>query len=544
MVSKRGDSYTVLYCAVVVLVGLIVIFGFRSIVQLNQSAQDVKVLQFITSLDEDAQTMSAKLGALMQSTYSLPGVVKEVCFADLLASPESIGSVDIGNYPFIKRSVESGSGKNVFLVGDKFFGSYSVPSLNLGDGVMFACLNAEGKVLSVALRDSAKGTVLVKGWRVERNLSSSANTDIVSADGSATLSVLAGSSASPTLSIEVIPHPGYNFLSEAYRFGPSGTVFTDHVILAVNFDPTICPPGPDEYVFRLFDDNNQFVEDIKYDSVDCVNHVMTFKLDHFSWGAIAAVQEAQYTFNVVINNGGTVMATVGGNIVPLPLTADFGTVVHLVAGPNFVGWSTIPAGAPFSSANTFYQTLTATGTIYANFRASQTVQPQKGEWYGIMQSAYKMDQDVQIRAPDGTWAAAGQGFGYGCHPTPGICSPDMVWIYPGQTLYFLIDINYSKSWSWNPDYWKYCEGNYVTVNIYDYNQRHTAGYYGVDLIAVDVYGSEIPLPYKPYFGSAGNGVFQGYIGTSQHSSGRLYILKIHSLLNEQALLRVNWRCGR
>ncbi|MFH0979071.1 MAG: hypothetical protein V1837_07270 [Candidatus Woesearchaeota archaeon] len=500
MVSKRGDSYTVLYGVLVVLVGLIVIFGFRSIVQLNQSAQDVKVLQFITSLDEDAQTMSSKVGSLTQSTYSLPMVVNEVCFADLQTSPESIGSALIGKYSFIKRSVESGSGKNVFLVGDKFFDSYSVPSLHLDDGVMFACLNPEAKVLSLDLKGSAKGAVLVKGWRVERTLSTSATTDIVSADSSALMSVPAGASASPTLSVEVISHPGYDFLSEAYKFGPSGTVFDPAATISISFNPaeiTVCPPGRAQFVFKLYDDNNQFIEDLQYDSVDCVSHVMTFRLDHFSWGGIAAVQATQYTLNVVINNEGTVIAKVGGNIVPLPLTADFGAVVHLVAGPNFVGWSTIPAVAPFSSANTLYQTLTATGTIYANFRASGLT----GKWASVLANGYKCNvKNTYI------------GIGYHERGIPGAID-----VAPNQITYFIIDpTGYTGL-----DY----SGRNIVVRALDYDQSNTGTSKDTvskaRLIVVDRNGNEIVI----YNLGGENNNFVGTVQCDATTKDRIYIVE-------------------
>ncbi|MFH0979074.1 MAG: hypothetical protein V1837_07285 [Candidatus Woesearchaeota archaeon] len=479
MTLKRGDSHTVFYGALVVVVGLIVIFGFRSIAQMSRSAQDAKVLQFITSLDEDAQTMSSKVGSLTQSTYSLPGAVNEVCFVDLHASPESIGSALIGKYPFIERSVDSGSGKNVFLLGDKFLESYSIPNLNLDDNIMFACVNPEAKVLSLDLKGSAKGAVLVKDWRVERALASLATTDIVSADGSATLSVPAGSSASPMLSIEVIAHPGQDFLSEAYRFGPSGAVFSQPVTLSVSFDSAVCPPARDEYIFKLFDDNNQLIEDLQYDSVDCVNHVMTFRLDHFSWGGIAAVQTpvsaaqvAINTLNVVINNGGVVMAAVGGNAVDLPYTGDFGTVVHLVAGPSFVGWSNSPAGAPFSSANSLYQTLTSTGTIYANFRASGLT----GTWASVLATGYK-DNTRFTRGgiPIGGW-------GYYLDATP-----SQVPVAAGGTIYFVIDPNAYTGLDWT--------GRAIRVRAVDYDQTNSGSSIekqtNARLITVDRDGNEL-----------------------------------------------------
>ncbi|MFH0979073.1 MAG: hypothetical protein V1837_07280 [Candidatus Woesearchaeota archaeon] len=389
MVSKSGDSHILLYGALVVVVGLIVIVGFRSIVQLNQSAQDAEVLQFITSLDQDAQTLSAKLGSLTQSTYSLPGAVKEVCFADLKASRESIGGVAIRNYPFIERSVDSGADKNVFLVGDNFFESYSVASLNLDDGVMFACINTEGKVLPLALKGSTKGTVLVKDWRVERVLASSATTDIVSADGSATLSVPAGASVSPTLSVEVISHPGYDFLSEAYKFGPSGTVFDPAATLSISFNPaeiTVCPPDRAQFVFKLYDDNNQFIEDLHYDSVDCVNHVMAFRLDHFSWGGIAAVQPVQVVVAVEnLPSGGSV--TANGVACPATLSVQPNTVVYLVAAPAtaFSGWSI--GSSPVRATASYYYTATSTVMITARF-APRVV---SGHGSGTFADPYKLD---------------------------------------------------------------------------------------------------------------------------------------------------------
>ncbi len=162
---------------------------------------------------------------------------------------------------------------------------------------------------------------------------------------------------------------------------------------------------------------------------------------------------------------------------------------------------------------------------------------EKGEWYDIMQSSYKMDKNVQIMQPNGILAPAGQGFGYGCHPTPGICYPDMVSIQPEQTLYFLIDPY--KYWEVYGSVKNNPRLKYFSVLIIDYNLHHTQDYYETTVINIDRNGNELPEQPGNYFMSAGNGVYQGYVGIFNHTDEKVHIIKIKAL-KESGLLRINW----
>ena len=148
------------YILILIIAGLIVLFGYRAVTSLKQKSSQISLVQFENKLKNDIETIAIKAGTVKTEKYSLPSGYSEVCFVDL----EHINPDDIMNHPLIKDSVESNAAQNVFLIGPDSFETYYIKALQISNYPYFSChnimmgtieLQIEGKGDAAAVRPSA-----------------------------------------------------------------------------------------------------------------------------------------------------------------------------------------------------------------------------------------------------------------------------------------------------------------------------------------------------------------------------------------------------
>lgn len=129
----------------IVMMSLLILFGYRSIVSLKDRGEQVKYLEFKNDLTSTFET-TMDYGSERRVSLSAPSGYNEVCFVSFE------GGIDLGlmdDYPLIKDSVEFQLGKevteNVFLVESVAENSFKVDNLRV-DG-NFLCIEVRsGKI--------------------------------------------------------------------------------------------------------------------------------------------------------------------------------------------------------------------------------------------------------------------------------------------------------------------------------------------------------------------------------------------------------------
>jgi hypothetical protein len=155
--QKRGQipSQIFVYILALIIVAMILLFGYKAISNMQKRGEQVVLIQFKTQLKNDVERLSSDYGSVRIGKYKLPSGFDEICFVDL----KNVNPSDIMNHPIIKDSVESGVKENIFLLGKSNFDSIYVEDLELSSYPYFSCISS--KIGSVELRIEGKGNAAV-----------------------------------------------------------------------------------------------------------------------------------------------------------------------------------------------------------------------------------------------------------------------------------------------------------------------------------------------------------------------------------------------
>jgi hypothetical protein len=302
-IFKRGQAdNNLLYLLMAVVIAAIIFFGARSVLSVGKTSETANYITFKSQITSDMKSISSDVGSVRNFTYALPINLREVCFVNTQADPQNgIGHIEIGNYPGIKNSL--GSGNNLFLVGDTSLSSFNIGYVSLPNNAFFTCLPMNNGVLKLSLKGTKVGAMVVKTFRVTKDLEFDADgktvseTTLVSPDGAAMLTVPQGTHVTnPTtlvlvneIFIELAPQDPSSYaddaVSETYSFGPPGTQFDLPVTLALSYDPNKYSGCPDASMF-VFDHTlaDGSTEPVNAQSVNCIAHTVSFALLSFSTG--------------------------------------------------------------------------------------------------------------------------------------------------------------------------------------------------------------------------------------------------------------------
>ena len=155
--QKRGQisSQIFVYILALIIVAMILLFGYKAISNMQKRSEKVVLIQFKTQLKNDVKQLSNDYGSVRIEKYKLPSGFDEICFVDL----KNVNPSDIVNHPIIKDSVESGVKENIFLLGKNNFDTLYVKDLELSSYPYLSCISS--KIGSVELRIEGKGNAVV-----------------------------------------------------------------------------------------------------------------------------------------------------------------------------------------------------------------------------------------------------------------------------------------------------------------------------------------------------------------------------------------------
>ena len=106
-----------IYIAAILLVALIIIFGYRAISSFREKGEQATLLTLKTDLSGEVDRVSLSFGEVSIKDYSFPAKYSKLCFVDdrVIQAKDGAG---MEAYPIMQGAVESGSDSNVFLVED------------------------------------------------------------------------------------------------------------------------------------------------------------------------------------------------------------------------------------------------------------------------------------------------------------------------------------------------------------------------------------------------------------------------------------------
>jgi len=125
MIKSQVQTQVVIYAIALIVVTVIMIYGYNSIQKMREQAEQVEFIQFKNDLKNAVETLSyATPGDVDKLNLNMPGNYRQVCFVDV---PKASTRGFVHYDKVITWSVESGSEDNAFLVK-----SIAEESMNVG----------------------------------------------------------------------------------------------------------------------------------------------------------------------------------------------------------------------------------------------------------------------------------------------------------------------------------------------------------------------------------------------------------------------------
>lgn len=144
--KKAQIGQIIVYILAVVIFAMILVFGYKAVVNLRQQTEQAAYISFQKALEADIKSIYFDFESVKQKTYSIAGYTK-VCF--ITSHPEMATGITITGEPMIENSVNSGVQKNVFLVNSKI-DSFYVGKIDAGI-TDFECIDILNGKLNIKL---------------------------------------------------------------------------------------------------------------------------------------------------------------------------------------------------------------------------------------------------------------------------------------------------------------------------------------------------------------------------------------------------------
>lgn len=157
--KAQGPGQVLVYVLTIVIMGVILLFGYRSIMDFKERTDQISMLDFQKKLESSINTITPDFGTLRRKTFLLSTEFKEVCFVTNYGIP-AFDTDEFAGYLIIEDSVESQTGKNIFLVtvDGEISESFSLGEIRTpGD---FRCIPVVDARLSVSIEGKGDHVVI------------------------------------------------------------------------------------------------------------------------------------------------------------------------------------------------------------------------------------------------------------------------------------------------------------------------------------------------------------------------------------------------
>jgi len=139
-----------IYVITVVLVSVILFYGYNAITTFKDKAEKISFIQFKNDMENTIEVMSFDFGSVKVEEFMVPEKVTTVCFVTSFPEAPTLSGT---KYPIIEDSVNSGVDKNVFLMDETIQESFYVGKISVDEG--WSCFPVLGN--KIKLRIEGKG---------------------------------------------------------------------------------------------------------------------------------------------------------------------------------------------------------------------------------------------------------------------------------------------------------------------------------------------------------------------------------------------------
>jgi len=150
------------YLTALVVVGVIILVGYRAITGLQDNADDVTIVKFQTDMKGSIKSLSNQYGTLRTKKFKLSDEYSEVCFLDNYAFDTAVLMDDVlEDYPLIYDTLDAGvPTSNAFLMNKqaRMVQDYSFGELSVSGN--FACFPVKRGVLEIKIEGKGDHVVL------------------------------------------------------------------------------------------------------------------------------------------------------------------------------------------------------------------------------------------------------------------------------------------------------------------------------------------------------------------------------------------------
>lgn len=146
------------YILTIVIMGIILLFGYRSIISFRDSGEEMVVINFQKDLQSAVSTITSQYNTVRKKDFDLSIEYKQVCFVRNYDTNNYVGydlDAQFAGYPFIQDEVETSpeSINNVFLIKNnkEVAKIFEVGKISFSDAALLNCFNLTGSTLSIKI---------------------------------------------------------------------------------------------------------------------------------------------------------------------------------------------------------------------------------------------------------------------------------------------------------------------------------------------------------------------------------------------------------
>ena len=106
---KKGElaGQIFVYIVTIILIGMVLLYGYRAIDSFRKRSEEVSYLKFKTELESAVKLTASDYGSVKREAFDVSGGYQGVCFVDL-DNINVNSNKDIAEYPLIKDSIAGG----------------------------------------------------------------------------------------------------------------------------------------------------------------------------------------------------------------------------------------------------------------------------------------------------------------------------------------------------------------------------------------------------------------------------------------------------
>lgn len=144
-----------IYILTLVVTTLILIFGYRAIMQIQERGCDICLVKLRNDLSNSVESIINDYGSITRKDIQMCCGLNQICFVESIDSFPIPSSTD----PIIKDSIKSKTGMNTFLLGEKGVQPFNIGKISTEPNVM--CLRGA----KMSLKLEGKGNyVQISKW--------------------------------------------------------------------------------------------------------------------------------------------------------------------------------------------------------------------------------------------------------------------------------------------------------------------------------------------------------------------------------------------